>query len=148
MVNARAKGGEGEREIANLLNDIIAKKLRELGREVPDRPIVQRNQNQSAVGGSDLTNTFGLAIEVKRQETLTINSWWRQCVASAVRNKEEPVLIYRQNRKAWHVVMNGWIGQLDSLHGCTMTVSMEDFLSWFAVHVEKCLGQGDFTFRI
>ena len=66
---------------------------------------MQRNQNQSAVGGKDLVGTYGLAIEVKRQEALSINTWWKQCVISATELKEEPVLLFRQNGKKWRCLL-------------------------------------------
>lgn len=70
---------------------------------------VQRNQNQSAVGGQDLVHTLGLAIEVKRQEQLSINTWWDQCVASAAKLSEHPVLLYRQNGKKWRCVTLSYV---------------------------------------
>lgn len=109
MVNIRQKGQTGEREVATLMNGIIMKVMREMG--FPEDKVrqaatsVQRNQNQSAVGGNDLSNTFGLSIEVKRHEnTSGLNGWWRQCEAAAARNGEIPVLLYRQNRNAWRCV--------------------------------------------
>lgn len=100
-LNARTKGQEGEREIARDLNAIVDELLVEFGlaRQDPGKPRIQRNQQQSAVGGCDLVGTFGLAIEVKRQEQLSINTWWAQCVASAQKLGEEPVLLFRQNAK-------------------------------------------------
>jgi len=59
-INIRQKGQEGEREIQRALEPIIRKVMSEGGFPLPDKAIVQRNQNQSAVGGSDLSNTFGL----------------------------------------------------------------------------------------
>lgn len=107
MVNIRDKGQRGEREVAQMLNAIIHDVCRALGMtdEQCNRALttVQRNQNQSAVGGNDLTNCFGLSIEIKRQEQLAINTWWRQCVAAAARNGELPVLMWKQNRKPWRV---------------------------------------------
>ena len=107
MVNIRDKGQRGEREIATLLNGIIYQVAVELGFSEEDClkavTTVQRNQMQTAVGGNDLTNCFGMSIEVKRQEQLSVGTWWRQCVDSANRNGELPVLIYRQNRKAWRI---------------------------------------------
>ena len=103
-INIRAKGAGGEREICDVLNSIIQDTMRIL--KFPPKEVeaagrtVQRNQNQSAVGGNDLTNTFGLSIEVKRQEQLAINTWWAQCLAAANRNNEHPVLLYRQNGKS------------------------------------------------
>lgn len=104
-INVRQKGATGELEVASDLEFIIRKVMRELCIEAPLVQIVQRNQNQSAVGGSDLSNTFGLCIEVKRQEALSVNTWWAQVCAAAARNHEPPVLLYRQNRKPWRCVL-------------------------------------------
>lgn len=111
-INIRQKGQGGEREVAQVLNPIVLRLLAKHGREVPpvDKPPVQRNQNQSAVGGSDLTGTFGLAIEIKRQEALSVNTWWAQCTKQARNNGEVPVLLYRQNGKKWRVVLQAGLG--------------------------------------
>lgn len=106
MVNIRQKGAGGEREIADDLNFIIYQTMQQMLCDNPTMRSVQRNQNQSAVGGADLTGTLGLSIEVKRQEQLAINTWWVQCTAAAEQNGGIPVLLYRQNGKKWRCVMN------------------------------------------
>ena len=142
-INVGTKGQTGEREIANRLEYIIRSVLTKLNLPVPTVSIIQRNQNQSAVGGNDLTNTFGLSIEVKRQETLQINAWWKQCVAAAARNNEIPVLIFRQNRKSWRVVMFGYIQISESKQLQTrIEIDWEDFQNWFYLYVESKLNNG------
>lgn len=86
-INVRQKGQEGEREIAKILNAIVAKVRDEfkLSQYATRDELFQRNQNQSAVGGSDLSNPLYLDIEVKRQEDLSVNSWWKQCIEAAER---------------------------------------------------------------
>jgi hypothetical protein len=64
---------------------------------------IQRNQIQTAIGGSDLIGCYGLSVEVKRQEALNLNTWWKQCQTSALRDNGIPVLIYRQNKQKWKV---------------------------------------------
>ncbi len=147
-INIRQKGAGGEREVITLLEPVVRRVMLDTGYPIPEKPIIQRNQNQTAVGGSDLTNTFGLAIEVKRQETLAVNQWWMQCVNSASRNGEIPVLMYRQNQKKWHVVMHGTFGYppaAGEVH-CSIrfraTITLEHFLEWFALHVRGMLAQG------
>lgn len=156
-INIRAKGANGEREVANTLNNIIVRVMTAQG--WPEEEIqkaakcVQRNQNQSAVGGNDLTNVFGLSIEVKRQETLSINTWWRQCIASALRNKEIPVLIYRQNHQAWNVVMylQNPLPTVQNVPGealyasSTMRAEIDwpSFQSWFERWVHRKLLNGE-----
>ena len=46
-INIRQKGQEGEREIQRALEPIIRKVMTDGGFPLPDKPIVQRNQNQS-----------------------------------------------------------------------------------------------------
>lgn len=138
-INVRTKGQEGEREIARDLNGIVNGILREL--ELPpypdDKPRIQRNQNQTAVGGCDLTDTFELAIEIKRQEQLSINPWWAQCVASARALDQKPVLIFRQNtpgggRKLWRVILEVELGIPGApSHNARAEISYDDFKLWF-----------------
>lgn len=107
-LNIRAKGANAERDIATDLNAIIFSVMTSLNysdKDLDNRNyFVQRNQNQSAIGGQDLVNTYGFAIEVKRQESLSINSWWNQCVTSASDLNEIPVLLFKQNKKKWRCV--------------------------------------------
>jgi hypothetical protein len=106
-INIRAKGAGGEREVADALNYRAHLAHQKLGLPFSWADDgAQRNQIQTAVGGCDLTNTWGLAIEVKRQEALAINTWWAQACASAKALNWEPVLCYRQNGKKWRVVMS------------------------------------------
>lgn len=147
-LHAQNKGKEGEREVARTLNSIILPLLEKHGLPTPERDIVQRNQNQSAVGGSDLSNTFGLCIEVKRQEALSINTWWKQAVEAAKHNNETPVLIYRQNRKPWRVVMIGWL-PLPAADGTWASTSArvefdwDTFKEWFHNWVDRKLENGE-----
>lgn len=152
-INIRAKGQEGEREIQKYLEPIIRKALQDAGYTLGADSVVQRNQNQSAVGGSDLSNTFGLAIEVKRQEQLSVGTWWKQCEAAAVRNGETPVLVYRQNRKAWRCVMYADLplpatASVSSNFRALVELSFDQFLTWFDLHVRRQITLGAFMPRI
>lgn len=151
------KGKNGEREVATLLNGIVVEVMTAMA--FPADAIeaatktVQRNQNQSAVGGCDLTNVFGMSVEVKRQEQLAIPAWWRQTVAAAERNNELPVLMYRQNRKPWKVRTYAWLALPGSSPGAwnrqQMIVSefdLDTFKGWFAQWVRGKLEQG-YEFR-
>lgn len=147
-LHAQNKGKEGEREIARALNSIIRDCLLAHGLPLPDRDVVQRNQNQSAVGGNDLSNCFGLSIEVKRQEQLSINTWWQQTVKAAQANDETPVLIFRQNRKPWRVVTMVWL-PLPAENGSWASTSVraefdwDTFLAWFKQWVDRKLQNGE-----
>ena len=142
------KGKGGEREICKLLNGILIILLKEMGRPQEDihKAVnsVQRNQNQSAVGGGDLTNTWGMCIEVKRQETLVLNTWWNQCVASAKRNNEWPVLIYRQNGKSWQVRTYAFMSLPDGTDCHVVAeISYLHFQNWYKLWVKKKLEAGE-----
>jgi len=147
MVHAQNKGKAGEREVANLLRHeiylLMHKHQYDDATLAALNNVVQRNQNQSAEGGGDIT-LFGLALEVKRCETLEVEKWWRQAVTSANRNGDVPVLIYRQNRKPWRVVMTGEIGLDDvSQYRCRVTIDLEDFQKWFSAWAERKIRAGD-----
>lgn len=147
-INGQNKGKEGEREIARAMNNIIKDCLVAHGMPVPDVDIVQRNQNQSAVGGNDLSNCFGLSIEVKRQEQLSVNTWWAQTVKAAQANNETPVLLYRQNRKPWRVVTMVWL-PLPGGDGVWASTSIraefdwDTFQAWFKQWVDRKLQNGE-----
>lgn len=143
------KGKEGEREVVRELNSMLARVLQ--SQEWPSGVIeaaqkcIQRNQNQTAVGGCDLSNTFGLAIEIKRQEALSIETWWKQCLAAAQRNNEWPVLIYRQNHKPWKCITFVNIPLPGSRHTGNVRAEMswEDFKAWFYIWVYYKLIAGE-----
>lgn len=150
MVN---KGKAGEREVATMLNGIVREVMTAMAFPADQieaaSKTVQRNQNQTAVGGCDLTNVFGMSVEVKRQETLSIPAWWRQTVAAAERNNELPVLIYRQNRKPWRVRTYAWLalpggepGQYDRQQMIVAEFDEASFKQWFAGWVKGKLEQG------
>lgn len=107
-LNPRTKGASAEREIYSKLNLLVIDAFRAHGiepRDIPDNYLFERNQNQSSGGGSDLTNPYGLAIEIKRQESLAITTWWKQCATSARKENKLPVLLYRKNHQAWKCVI-------------------------------------------
>jgi len=150
MVNIRQKGQNGERQIATLLNGLIILKMREMGfsedKVVTAATAVQRNQNQSAVGGNDLSNTFGLSIEVKCQEQLAINTWWAQCVTAAERNNEIPVLIFKQNHKGWRVITMGEVPLPDNntqIFKTRVEFTYDEFARWFSIWVGQKLSMGE-----
>lgn len=134
-INIRQKGAEGERQVLQMLNKIVAEVRAEKGLSIfdtRDEPF-QRNQNQSAVGGDDLTNPYSLSIEVKRQEALSVGSWWKQCIESASRTKGVPILIFKQNRKKWRVCVSNYLYITDSKYiGPVMVeIHLDIFKEWF-----------------
>lgn len=148
MVDIRAKGQNGEREICDMLNGRLYLNLQKRKMPLPTVPVFQRNQNQSAVGGSDITNKLNLSIEVKRQEQLSVNTWWKQCVAAAERSEEIPVLIYRQNKQSWRVVTIVQIPLFNPQRNqvghtwARAEIDLDSFLHWFDAHCDKFLDGG------
>lgn len=91
MINSRTKGASAEREVFKIISECLGIK-------------VERNLVQTREGGSD-TTVGDWAIEVKRQEVLNIQSWWRQAVEQAMRVNKNPMLIYRKSRMPWKVIV-------------------------------------------
>jgi hypothetical protein len=135
----RAKGQSGEREVATLLNQLVGeiRHLKGLPALNPKELPFQRNQNQSAVGGSDITNPFSLAIEVKRCETLSINAWWRQCIDQAEREGGLPILFYRKSRQPWTVRTRVHVWLPISSVRVAADISLDDFLLWLREYLEQ-----------
>jgi hypothetical protein len=88
---SRQKGQRGEREICHLLAD-------KLGGEY------KRNLSQTQDGGYDVLGLEGFAVEVKFQETLSIERWWKQTVEQAGKDRV-PVLFFRKSRTPWRVAI-------------------------------------------
>lgn len=132
-INIRAKGQDGERDIANKLNEYVDTFCHTRGFKFPVKPLVQRNQNQSAVGGSDLTNPFKLCIEIKRQEQLSINTWWNQCLVASEEFGGIPILIFRQNKQKWRVIM--WLYSPQTNQYIRSEITWEAFCDWFYTYI-------------
>ncbi len=93
---SRNKGAAAEREVLRLLGD-------ELGQSL------LRNLSQTRAGGADCLCIKGFSLEIKRQESLSRPSWWRQAVAQAQTEGLEPMLLYRRSREPW----TAWIHTRD-----------------------------------
>lgn len=100
----RNKGANGEREVLALLSERLGVTL-------------SRNLSQTRNGGADCVELGRIRLEVKRQERLNINAWWKQAEEQSLllvtnvtnNNKGErliPVLAYRQSRKPWAFVLD------------------------------------------
>lgn len=127
-INVVTKGKAGEREVVKLLQPMVDEVYNGLDLEPPQ---MLRNQMQSAVGGFDLEGLPWLAVEVKRRETLDLNSWWNQ-VLKAAGGAREPVVIFRQNRCKWRVLMWAYVWTGGSNHQrVRVEVSYDDFCVWF-----------------
>lgn len=103
MVNPRNKGSDGEREAAAWLQKNLNLE------HTPQRNLeqVRFKGNGRVQLGMDLIGIEPFCIEIKRQEILTLRSWWIQCVvASKNIPGAVPVVMYRQNRKKWKFLIS------------------------------------------
>lgn len=105
MLNSRNKGQVGERELCAILGEIV------FNSGMPELSVdrLSRNLDQVREGGGDILGIPGLCIEVKRQETLTVNTWWRQVCIAADKQSLIPVLAWRQNNKPWRFAIPGYL---------------------------------------
>jgi len=97
---AKQKGKRGEREFAEVLTRLLAKDPS----WEDERIFVDPQAN-----GSDIASIPGLSIEVKRHETLNCKGWWRQALVQADQTGGIPIVAFRQNRKAWKVLMPAYL---------------------------------------
>jgi len=95
MVHALNKGKQGEREAAKWLHSKF---------KLESMPY--RNLEQTRSGGFDLLGFEPFAFEIKRCETLSLRSWWRQVVNSLTVDNNLPVVMYRQNRGKWRFLIS------------------------------------------
>lgn len=145
-MNPRAKGIRGEQEVAAIFKEAVYSVMTKRGCEQAEihrvMRSIQRNTLQSANGGCDLTNTFGLAVEVKRSEILQLPAWWRQTVEQADRNNEWPVLIYRQNKGKWKVKTFGSLPVGPKRVRIPVTIELEEFKKWLRLWIDFQLDNG------
>jgi 2,4-dienoyl-CoA reductase-like NADH-dependent reductase (Old Yellow Enzyme family) len=135
---SRNKGKRGEREVVKLLQPVVDRVFSARGLEVP---VLYRNQNQSFQGGYDIDGIDWLALEVKRQEQLNINTWWKQTISQASPS-EVPVLIYKQNHKPWKVIMIGYLDAGTQRVKTRVEIDLETFLIYFETKMANVLDNG------
>lgn len=123
------KGKNGEREVCDWLNGISFRAIKDSGLPYPGSLVFQRNQNQTAEGGSDIVNPCQMCIEVKRQETLDLNAWWIQVLTASKRFGGVPMVVFRQNgKRKWNVMLQGLVPFYQNGDALMrVTISHEDF---------------------
>lgn len=126
---ARNKGQRGEREIIKLLTPVVDKVYAEFP-ELGEPPKLQRNTLQSDGGGFDIVGLDWLAIEVKFQENIQINPWWKQTISQA-KPHQMPVLFYRKSHVKWRVMMKLYSPIGDKRFFCPADMSIENFMVYF-----------------
>lgn len=126
-INSRNKGANGEREAAKWLQQSF---------NLENLP--ERNLEQVRKGGHDLIGFEPFFIEVKRQETLNLNTWWIQA-KSAARNSPVPVIpvvMFRQNRRSWEFLVSA--NFLDSnLKRGYLRINSKVFVAWGKLILER-----------
>lgn len=116
-LNARKKGHNGEREFCKWLSQTFT---------LPTD--AKRNLEQVRVGrsGGDI-NIGPFSFEVKRRESLDLQTWWIQAKHDAASVGLEPVVAFRQNRQPWEFLISA------SHIGCSLgflRVSEQVFVNW------------------
>lgn len=126
---AKAKGANGERELAALLTT--------MARQAGVALDLSRNLEQTRGGGHDLTGleSFDMAVEVKRVEAMAINSWWDQAVRQGKAAGCTPVLAWRQNRKPWRFRVRAWVYPAPS--PLDIDLELGQFEAWFIAKLKE-----------
>lgn len=88
----RRRGQDGERELANTLGELLG--------------ITLKRRVRNHEGESDITGLEGFSVEVKRQATPSLRTWWSQTVTQAAQTGEIPVLFYRLPRRDFKAVIS------------------------------------------
>lgn len=128
-LTSRNKGKRGEREIVNILQPVVDEVCAKNGFVQIE---LQRNTIQCDRGGYDIVGLDFLAIEVKHQEQLQPETWWKQTVKQTKKG-QTPVLFYRKNRMDWRVRMPGVLFCATckgAWHEATVDISIECFLGY------------------
>ena len=88
MVNSRAKGAAGERELSKVLGEILGVKMR-------------RGQQYSGLAGNaDVVGVDGLHVECKRVQNLNVSKAIAQAIADS-KPGSVPVVAHRKNGEQW-----------------------------------------------
>jgi Holliday junction resolvase len=130
---SKRKGKAGEREFTKLLSTLlgnISRKRRVVGLPAISAMAIATPEDN----GSDIYSIPGLSIEVKRQETLSVGSWWNQTVRQAENDGGIPVLAYRRNREKWTIVLPAYLLGV-GIDGY-ITCSVDTFENWLYNYLE------------
>ena len=137
-INIRQKGAQAEREVAKIHNKFFAANgfVDSCGEPLT----LKRNQMQTFGGGYDLVGIPFLALEVKRQEKLSMGVWWRQTLRQT-KQGQTPVLFYRQSRKPWEIRVPENIFDLDC-NDCGYSldakpVTIIEYFEWLKLRLDN-----------
>jgi hypothetical protein len=131
-MNRQNKGKRGEKEFNNVVNTLLGN----ISRRRKENGLPRLNLNSVAAvhdNEADIQSIPGLAIEVKRQETLSVGSWWNQACRQADNLGAIPVLAYRQNRGKWKILLPGYLLGI-GIRG-TLQCDLETFEDWLYIYL-------------
>lgn len=96
MINSKAKGAKGERELANILKDYGYN--------------CRRGQQYNGLEGEDVVGLDYIHIECKRVQALNLDEAMEQAKRDSKGN-QLPAVFHRKNNKKWKVTMylDDWI---------------------------------------
>ncbi len=135
-INVRNKGASGEREAINIIKErmrLVEARLADTGLHVKAASNdVMRNSLQSRSGGYDAHGIPIIALEIKRDEAMSLDAMWAQAQRQA-KNRELPVLMWRRNKGKWAIRT---YGALTSIAGAPMMwvvcdLALSDFLDYY-----------------
>lgn len=136
---AKNKGASGEREAAELLKGWALA----VGHDIDPT----RNLEQVRGGGYDLNGVVGLGIEVKRVESNSINSWWKQTERQADDDGTIPFLMHRRNRQPWRFRVRTGVAMASGDNWAhfflTVDLELEQARVWFQEYITITLGRGE-----
>lgn len=135
-INVQQKGKAGEREAINIIKErmrMVEARLSGAGLHVKAASDdVQRNSLQSRQGGYDAHGIPIIALEIKRDEGMSLDAMWAQAQRQA-KNRELPVLMWRRNKGKWAIRT---IAALTSVTGSPLMwvvadLALSDFLDYY-----------------
>ena len=137
MVDSRAKGKRGEREVAAMLRACVLEAFGEQAVEGEDYEI-ERNLSQARAGGYDVQGIPWMACEVKNHATVTpasVKAWWAQTLRQTGPG-QLPVLFYKQGGK-WIVrtVLSVTCSRVERRAYMAGDVSAEDFMRYVVLRL-------------
>jgi Holliday junction resolvase len=94
--SSKNKGSGGERELAKI--------LKERGYPVYRTYASGAGLEKGDLGNFRVRDDLLFHVEVKRQERISLQSWWDQAVRDCP-PEAEPLLVFRRNRESWRVCM-------------------------------------------
>ena len=93
---SKNKGSGGERELADI--------LRKRGYPVYRTYASGAGREKGDLGNFRVNDDFLFHVEVKRQERISLQSWWNQAEKDCP-PEAEPLVVFRRNREPWRVCL-------------------------------------------